>query len=133
MGLFPKEDVLPDEEVAQRRALTRETGTRRLVLGFIALVALSLIGGSIWQTFLLSKKWPPLSPDVEGVSVVGTLSKKGDYDRNMFRIVQIEGETRPEITNFGWGTIFNGTNGKLFTNRTGNLIRSAIEQDSQLL
>lgn len=131
MGLFPKEDVLPQEEATRQRAIVREVGTRRLIIGFIALLVLWFGGGKLWDAYLLTKRWPELQADEAGLTVVGTLNRRESYDRNLFQVVQIEGQTRAELTHYGWDSIFNGRNGPLSTEQTGVAIRNAINQDSE--
>src|SRR5689334_18907623 len=115
MALFPKEDILPEEDAAQRRAWTQETGTRRLVIGFVVVIAVWFIGGRLWDLYLMRHKWPSLAPDEQGITVIGTLDRRGDYDRNMFRVIQSEGQVRAEVTNFGWESIFDIKHGKIFS------------------
>ena len=131
MALFPREDVLPEEEASSRRSITRETGTRKLVLGFIILVALWLVAAKCWDLFLLRKAWAPVSPEESGLTVVGTLDPRGSYDRNLFRVVQSEGSARAELTNYGWESIFSGKHGPLMSDRVGSVIRNAISLDSE--
>lgn len=131
MALFPRDDVLPEEEATRRRSVTREVGTRKLVIAFVALVAVWFVGSRIWDLFLLRQSWPPLGREVSGLSVVSTLDQRGSYDRNLFRIVLSEGEARAEITNYGWESIFGGKHGKLSDEGVGRLIRAAIDLDSE--
>jgi hypothetical protein len=131
MALFPSEDVLPAEESARRRAVTQEAGTRRLVIGFVALMVAWFLLARLWDIFLLRQAWHPLAPDPGGLTVVGTLDKRGDYDRNLFRIVHVEGDARAELTNYGWSAIFTGQHGALTSERVGKAIRSAIDLDSE--
>jgi hypothetical protein len=131
MALFPREDVLPEEEASRLRGVTRETGTRKLVLGFIIVLTLWFAGLRVWDFYLLRHKWPALSPEPSGLTVVGTLDRRGSYDRNLFKIVQSEGATRAEITNFGWESIFNAEHGKLFSDKVGTAIRNVIGLDSE--
>ena len=131
MALFPQDDVLPEEESARRHSVTREAGTRRLVIGFVLLVALWFVGSRIWDVYLLRQKWPPLTAEPAGLTVVSTLDLRGSYDRNIFQVLQIEGSARAALTNYGWEAIFSGQHGALATDRVGGIIKSAIDQDSQ--
>jgi len=131
MALFPRDDVLPQEEATRRRSVTREVGTRKLVIGFIALVAIWFVVARIWDLYLLRQTWPTLGPDESGLSVVSTLDGRGSYDRNLFQVVLSEGQARAEITNYGWESIFGGKHGKLSDEGIGTLIRTAIDLDSE--
>ena len=131
MALFPSEDVRPEEEASRRRSMTQETGTRRLVIGFIAILAIWLIASRVWDAYLLRRAWAPLTADTDGLTVVSTLDRRGGYDRNLFRVVQIEGDARAELTNFGWASIFSGQHGPLSQERVGNIVQGAIKLDSE--
>jgi hypothetical protein len=80
--------------------------------------------------YLLRQVWPPLPRNEEGLSVVSTLDRRGEYDRNLFRVVMSEGAARAELTDFGWNSIFGGRHGPLATDSVGNTIRGAITLDS---
>lgn len=133
MPLFPQEQdpskSRPD--AAQRMYWTREGGTRRLVIGFLALIVIWLGVGKIRDHFLLEQHWKALTADLSGLTVVGTLDARGDYERNMFRVVQANKEFRVELTDFGWRTIFDPKNGPMFTEEAGNAIKHACDLDGQ--
>ena len=131
MALFPSDNVRPEEEASRRRSVTQEVGTRRLVIGFVGLVVLWLVGSRLQDAYLLRKSWAQLAPDAQGLSVVGTLDRRGSYDRNLFRIVQIEGDARAELTNFGWASIFSGQHGRLSEDHVGTTIETALKLDSE--
>ncbi len=131
MALFPREDVLPEEEATRRRSITQETGTRTLVVGFVSVLVIWFVGSRFWDAYLLRQRWPALAPAETGLSVVSTLDRRGSYDYNLFRVVQSEGVARAELTNFGWQAIFSGQHGPLCSDKNGAAIRSAIDQDSQ--
>ena len=133
MGLFPNEQVMEgsrSKDAAQRMFWTRELGTRKLLIGFVLLIAVWFAYGKVKDHFLLQTVWPQLEPKTSGLSVVGTLDMRSDYDRNMFRIVQANKMARVELTDFGWRTIFNNSSGELFSETVGNLIQRAISLDS---
>jgi hypothetical protein len=58
------------------------------------------------------------------------LDRRGDYDRNLFRVVTSEGSARAELTDYGWSAIFSGHHGPLTSDAVGNVIRNAISHDS---
>src|ERR1043166_8669067 len=115
MGLFAKEGDGISTDAPGRMAWTRERGTRSLILGFVLILVLWFGIGKIWDHFLLAKTWPSLTPDVEGLTVVGTLDAKGDYDRNLMKIIVANQTSRAELTDYGWRTIFDEKNGKMFS------------------
>jgi hypothetical protein len=132
MGLFPKDHPLDETlrpNAPQRMAWTRELGTRKLILGFVAVLTVFFIVGKVQDHFLLQHPWKPLSPDRNGLTVVGTLDSRESYERNMFRIVQANKSSRAELTDFGWRTIFDQKNGELFSDRAGNAIQYARQID----
>lgn len=132
MGLFPKEAVAegsPLEGAARRIAWTRERGTLKLILLFAAIVLVWYVWGQVEDHILLSKVWPPLHTDPAGLTVVGTLDSRGSLDRNIFRIVEANNTARAEITDFGWRSIFNGLGNPLFSDRSGDTIRTALGVD----
>jgi len=135
MPLFPQEPASAPEggpDAAQRMLWTREGGTRRLVLAFIGLILVWIVVDRVRDHFLLEQHWKPLTPDLSGLTVVGTLDARGGYDRNMFRIVQANKEFRAELTDFGWRSIFDPkNNGPMFTELAGNAIKAAMDKDGQ--
>ncbi|MCS6775938.1 MAG: hypothetical protein RMJ43_10310 [Chloroherpetonaceae bacterium] len=132
MGLFSEESREQSEVVSapERMRLTRERGTRRLLMLFAALLLVWFVYGKIKDHILLSKVWPPLVPDEQGLTVVGTLDSRGSYERNLFIVIQSNKQSRVALTNFGWQSIFTGTQGELFDERVGSIIKSAIQVDS---
>jgi hypothetical protein len=135
MALFPKEETAPGIVVGdarQRMAWTRELGTRQLVIGFVALLLVWFVYGKIRDAQLLSSKWPALQPDSNGLTVVGTLDARDNIGRNMFHIIEANKASRPEITDFGWNSIFDPANGEMFSEQTSNAIKNAISQDNQV-
>ncbi len=131
MALFPSDDIRPEEESTRRRSVTQEAGTRKLVTGFVVLVAVWFIGSKIWDAYLLRHVWPSVAAEKTGLTVVSTLDRRGSYDSNLFKVVQSEGEGRVELTEFGWESIFSGKHGPLTSSKAGNAIRTAIQQDSE--
>ena len=133
MGLFAQDAALENTgagDASRRMAGIRERGTGRLLLLFAVLVAGYFAYSKIADWSLLQKKWPALTPDSSGLTVVGTLDSRGDYDRNMFKILQVNKSTRVELTDFGWRTIFSGTGGPLFEDKAGNAIVHALDIDN---
>lgn len=133
MGLFPTEQTAGGQlasSAPERMRMTRERGTRRLVALFLGILAMWFIYGKIKDHYLLSQVWPTLSPDEQGLSVVGTLDSRGSYERNMFLIVQSNKQSSVALTNFGWQSIFTGTQGALNDEQIGNTIKNAISVDS---
>ena len=110
-------------------AWTRESGTRKLLLLFAVLLVIWFIIGKMQDRMLLSKVWVPLRPDEKGLTIVGTLDSREAYDRNLFRIVQANKTARAELTDYGWRSIFTGTDGPLFSDQAGNAIQLAISVD----
>jgi len=110
-------------------AWTRERGTRRLILLFVAILLGWYVYGQVHDHFLLQKVWAPLHPDPTGLTVVGTLDSRESLDRNLLRIVEANNTARAEITDFGWRSIFNGLGNPLFSDRAGGAIRTALGID----
>ncbi|HLV82135.1 MAG TPA: hypothetical protein VKT32_17735 [Chthonomonadaceae bacterium] len=133
MGLFPKEAVSEGAALGgapRRMAWTRERGTLKLLLLFAALLVAWYVYGQVSDHILLSKVWPPLSPDPTGLTVVGTLDARDSLDRNLFRIVEANKTYRAEITDFGWRSyMFTGMGNSLFSENAGNAIRTALGID----
>lgn len=132
MPLFPQEPASSlngGPDASQRMFWTREGGTRRLVLAFLGLLLIGVVVDRVRDHFLLEQRWKPLTADLSGLTVVGTLDSRGSYDRNMFRVVQANKEFRVELTDFGWRSIFDPKNGPLFTEEAGNAIKGAIDLD----
>jgi hypothetical protein len=133
MPLFPQEPALSQmggPDAAQRMFWTREGGTRRLISAFLALILVGVGVDRVRDHFLLQQKWKPLTADLSGLTVVGTLDARGGYDRNMFKVVQASKEFRVELTDFGWRSIFGPSDGPMFTEAAGNAIKRARDVDS---
>jgi hypothetical protein len=134
MALFPKDETIGGAatgDAAKRMAWTRELGTRKLLLLFAALLLLWYGYGKIREQQLLAKHWETLAPDPAGLTVVGTLDGRENLGRNMFQIIESNMTSRPELTDFGWNSIFNNEDGEMFSDRIGLSIRSAIAQDNK--
>ncbi|HLJ56286.1 MAG TPA: hypothetical protein VKT77_14695 [Chthonomonadaceae bacterium] len=131
MALFPKDDVRPEELALRRRAVTQESGTKRLVMGFIVLLLVWVVAWRVNDYLLQRKVWPAVAADPAGLTVVGTLDRRGSYDTNLFRVVQSEGAARAEVTDFGWDGIFAGHHGPLTSKAAGDAIRAAIGVDGE--
>ena len=131
MGLFAKELGKEDypKPVHRYTGWTREVGTRNLILWCIAVAAAWILIGRIQDHFLLRKVWQNLQPQVEGLTVVGTLDSK-DYDHNLYRVVTANQTSRVELTEYGWNTIFDDKSGPLFDPTIGNTIKSVQKVDS---
>ncbi len=129
MGMFAH---APGTEPTPKRyqGITKERGTRNLILGFVGLVSIWYVTGRVQDHYLLQKQWPLLTPQSEGLTVVGTLDSR-DYDHNLFRIVTANQTSRVELTEYGWGTIFNEKNGPMFRQEIGETIRSAQNTDNE--
>jgi hypothetical protein len=133
MGLFPKEQTLSASDLgdAPRRMLwTREQGTRRLILVLAIGSVLWFGANAINERVLLSKHWDGLGPSLNGLTVVGTLNVRGQYDRSLFKIVAANKSSRVELTEFGWNSIFDARNGPLCDGRTSQAIDHARSVDS---
>ncbi len=135
MALFPKEETVPGvvvKDAAQRMAWTREMGTRKLLIGFVAILLIWFVYGKIRDAQLLSQHWPALQPDPAGLTVVGTLDARDNIGRNMFHVIESNKTSHPEITDYGWNSIFDSANGPLFGDNSGSAIKNAISLDSRL-
>lgn len=126
MPLFPAEAVSPADAPARMR-LTRELGTRRLLTIFVALLAVWYVSGQIQDHFLLSRRWPPLQPDVNGLTVVGALNPHTDYDRNYFKIFTENTASRVCLTEYGWNSIFDPRNGPMCSPQVAGVIKAALQ------
>lgn len=133
MPLFPQEEGPQSDkpDAAQRMFWTREGGTRRLVVGFVAVILIWFVFDRVRDHYLLAASWKPLTPDVSGLTVVGTLDARGNYDRNMFKVVQASKEFRVELTDFGWRSIFDSRNGAMFSEANASAIKRACDLDGQ--
>src|SRR5579871_2313088 len=133
MGLFaPGQEVdrIGIADAPQRMAWTRELGTRRLILAFLVIVGGYFLISKIWDHFLLQKQWPALPSQAEGLTLVGTLDARGNYEQNLFRIVQTNETSHIELTEFGWRSIFDDKNGPLFADTIGERIKGVIDVDN---
>jgi hypothetical protein len=133
MALFPKELGVDDpalQDAPRRMLWTREQGTRKLLLGLGIVFVIWLTASKILDSVLLSKKWPPLQPTLDGLTVVGTLNARGQYDRNMLKVVTANKTSRVELTDFGWNSIFDPRNGPLCSDSTAAAILKARSVDS---
>ena len=108
MGMFAQSAAEAAALDAPRRfAGMRERGTRSLLIMAVVAVAAGFLGISkTTDAYLLRQKWEPLAADVHGLTVVGTLDSRGDYDRNMFKVVHSNKDTRIELTDFGLAHYF---------------------------
>jgi hypothetical protein len=135
MGLFPKEQGATDlalGEAPRRMFWTREQGTRQLLFLLAAVAVIWIIAGRVLDNVLLSKHWGKLQAMPEGLTVVGTLNARGNYERNMFRIVAANKTSRVELTDFGWNSIFDPRNGPLCNDRAAHAIEKARSTDSDV-
>lgn len=64
------ESVAPAPSTAYRRFL-REKGTRRIVVAALALIVLYYVYLTIHYSLMSRVHWPPLKPDLAGLTVVG--------------------------------------------------------------
>ena len=130
MGMFAQNAT--DAVVAdapRRYAGMRERGTRSMLFLAVAAVAAYLVITKTTDSYLLRQKWQPLPPDVHGLTVIGTLDSRGDYDRNLFKVVHSNKDTRIELTDFGWRSIFNEEN-PLFAQTSGDAVTHALQVDN---
>ncbi|HLI50137.1 MAG TPA: hypothetical protein VKV18_15815, partial [Chthonomonas sp.] len=126
MPLFPAEAVSPADAPARMR-LTRELGTRRLLTIFVALLVIWYVAGQIQDHILLSRHWPPLQPDLNGLTVVGALNPHTDYDRNYFKIFTENTASRVCLTEYGWNSIFDPRNGPMCSPEAAGAIKAALQ------
>lgn len=131
MGLFPKEAEI-SMSAPERMAVTRERGTRRVVMFVVLVLVVWFIAGKVRDRMLLSELWPPLQPNEQGLTIVGTLDSRGSYERNMFLVVQANKMSRVALTGYGWQSLFTGTDGPLFSDTAGNAIKGAIDVNSMV-
>ncbi len=118
---------------APRRMLwTREQGTRRLLLVLVTVGLIWFISAKLLDQVLLSKHWAPLRPTLDGLTVVGTLNARGQYDRNLFKIVTANKTSRVELTDYGWNSIFDPRNGPMCDARAASAIEKARSIDSMV-
>lgn len=128
MPLFPPaeaSELYPD--APSRMRLTREKGTRRLLGLFVAFLVVWYIGGQIQDHVLLSRRWPPIQPDLNGLTVVGALNPHRDYDRNYFKIFTENTASRVCLTDYGWNSIFDPRNGPMCSTQAASAIKAALQ------
>ncbi len=128
MPLFPPGEG-EDGGAPARMRYMRERGTRKLIAGLIALFAIWYVVGQIQDHILLAKKWPPLSPVLNGLTVVGVLNPKGNYTRTLFKVTTENTAARVALTEYGWNSIFNPNNGQLCNSVTAAAIQHALNVD----
>ena len=126
MPLFPS-DIAQMPLGAQGRVFwLREQGARRL-FAFLALVVIVwFIAGQIQDSVLLSKRWPALKPDLNGLTVVGTLNPHSSFDRNIFKIFTENTASRVTLTDYGWNLIFDPRNGEMCSGNNSDAIKHAL-------
>jgi hypothetical protein len=113
-------------------SLTREMGTRKLVALFVLVLIAFVAFGKVRERQLLATPWPGLPADTSGLTLVGTLDSKSSLGRNMFRVLDINQSFRPEITDYGWNSIFSGPSGSTLSEQSGQAIKYALTQDSRV-
>ncbi len=133
MPLFDTAEGEAPSGYNQRSGIIRESGTRRILFGIIALTALSFVYAKINDAYLLKTRWKPLVADTSGLTIVGTLDSRADYDANMFQIVNTNKMTRVQLTEFGKKSIFPdmGNDGALFRSSVYDTISYARKVDSE--
>ncbi len=117
----------------QRNGIIRESGTRRIIFGLVFLTALYFLWSKISDAYLLKTQWQPVTADTSGLTIVGTLDSRAEYDTNLFQIVKTNKMTRVMLTDFGKGSIFTDkeSDGKLFTTSVYDTISYARKVDSE--
>ncbi len=133
MALFPKDEVISGSvpnDAPHRMRWTREQGTRKLLTLLEIVIAAWWVAGKIQDHFLLAQKWDPLKPMPEGLTVVGALNPRGNYDRNLFKIFTENATPRVALTEYGWNSIFDTRNGSLCSDTEAQTIDHAIHVDS---
>ncbi len=126
MPLFPVEEGTQPAGAPERMRYFREQGTKKLLLLMLLIGAVWYITGQIQDHYLLAHKWPPLQPDLSGLTVVGTLNRHSNFDQSDFKILTENTAARVALTEYGWDSIFNTANGPLCTLETGNAIQTAL-------
>ncbi len=130
MPLFPSE-VTPDMQAAERVFVMRERGTRSLLLVTILVIVGWFAIGKIQDYFLLKQQWGPITFDEKGLTVIGALDGRGEYERNMFQVIQSNKSTRVELTEQGMGYCFT-KDGPLFDEEIGGIIQGVITIDGKM-
>jgi len=133
MGLFPKEqEAIPTGGmIPLRMALTREKGTRTLILLLVTIAVVWYAVGFAMDKQLLSKHWFPLQPDMAGLTVVGTLNSRGNYDSNTFKIITENKSSKVALTEVGWNRAFDEHNSPLCSEKNASAIQAALDVDGQ--
>ncbi len=130
MGMFAQSAAEAARLDAPRRyAGMRERGTRNLLILSVLAVAGYFGVTKITDSYLLRQKWQPLTADVSGLTVVGTLDSRGEYDRNLFRIKHLNQSTRIELTDFGLRTIFDSETPAL-EQKSADAVTHALQLDN---
>lgn len=130
MPLFSNE-ATPEFQAAERVVIMRERGTRRLLLVTILVIVSWFVIGKVQDYFLLQKQWEPLHYDEKALTVVGTLDGRGDYERNMFQVIQSNKSTRVELTDQGMGYCFSKES-PLFDDDKKSIIQGVIGVDGKM-
>ena len=131
MGMFAQSSTADGMTGDAPRRFTgmRERGTRSLLFLVITAVASYLAITKATDSYLLRQQWPPLASDLHGLTVVGTLDSRGDYDRNLFKVKHLNKAARVELTDFGFRSIFNDES-PLFTQSSGDAVKQALNVDN---
>ena len=130
MGIFaPSAAEAALNDAPRRYAGMHERGTRNILVLVVLAIVGYLAATKIMDAYLLRQRWVALTPDVGGLTVVGTLDSRGDYDRNLFKIVHSNKDTRVELTEFGWRTIFSGAT-PLLSQASGDAVTHALQVDN---
>lgn len=132
MGLFAQE---PGSQAVPTRTQrytgwTREIGTRNIIIWFVVIVAGWYLIGRVQDHFLLQAHWGDLKPQMEGLTIVGTLDSK-EYEHNLYRVVTANQTSRVELTEYGYNTIFSEKNGPLFDPSIGDAIHAVQSLDNE--
>lgn len=133
MPLFDTAEGEAPSGYHQRNGIIRESGTRRIIFGLIALTALYFVYSKISDAYLLKTQWNSLTADTAGLTVVGTLDSRAEYDTNMLQIVNTNKMTRVQLTDFGKDSIFTDMekDGALFRSSIYETIRYVGKVDSE--
>ena len=133
MPLFDTAEGETPSGYHRRNGVIRESGTRRIIFGLIFLTALYFLYSKISDTYLLKKQWSPAVADTSGLTIVGTLDARTEYDTNMFQIVNSNKTTHVVLTDFGKDSIFTDkeSDGELFTSKVYDTIHYAQKVDSE--
>jgi hypothetical protein len=133
MALFPKEQELTIgvlDDAPQRMRWTRELGTRKLLTLLIALAVIWFVVGKVQDHFLLAQRWKPLTPDLNGMTVVAALNPRSNYEKNLFKILTENSASRVVLTQEGWNSIFDPRNGPLCSDSAASALEQALKVDN---